>query len=586
MAPKKKTTSVQAETPRPANVSEEASQKQFEQELRNLTAKAKEDGWNQSALGQLSIYLRVALLLGLLGVASHASQLALSPVFGSIPASAPHGPVLMAGCFVGWSGNVFLSNVLPFYTELLLPLFALHFPVVQFFVSQFSEKLGPWYGPLLIESLTLFPLSVVSAARVADYFEDAELGSLPKFVADAAPGIGSWAFFRLAERTVSSQVAELIGRTFVATRIGLQLLVAAVYSAIAPSKYLLLAVPALLHTAILNTHVMTPMATDAINNTLKAENWTLLDRRESLTGYISVIQNEEQGFRAMRCDHSILGGEWVKIKGSIISEPIYGVFAMLEAVRLMEKESPVPDEKANALVVGLGIGTTPSAFVTHGINTTVIEIDPVVHEYATKHFGLRENNPTIIADAVTYTDKLVNESSTKFDYIVHDVFTGGAEPVDLFTLEFFQNLNSLLKDEGSIAINYAGDFGSRTPKMVIRTIQQVFPSCRVFREHTRDEANVKAWGTDFINMVVYCQKSRGSIKFRRPVEDDFLKSLLRRAFLEPRYEIPESTWVESDDTSILTKNSTDKVIKLHQKSAAGHWTIMRAAIPAKIWEMW
>jgi spermidine synthase len=41
---------------------------------------------------------------------------------------------------------------------------------------------------------------------------------------------------------------------------------------------------------------------------------------------------------------------------------------------------------------------------------------------------------------------------TKYDYIVHDVFTGGVEPVELFTLEFMEGLGSLLKDDGVIAI--------------------------------------------------------------------------------------------------------------------------------------
>lgn len=40
----------------------------------------------------------------------------------------------------------------------------------------------------------------------------------------------------------------------------------------------------------------------------------------------------------------------------------------------------------------------------------------------------------------------------KYDYIVHDVFTGGAEPIELFTVEFLEGLKSLLKDDGAIAI--------------------------------------------------------------------------------------------------------------------------------------
>lgn len=101
---------------------------------------------------------------------------------------------------------------------------------------------------------------------------------------------------------------------------------------------------------------------------------------------------------------------------------------------------------------GLGIGTTPSALVSHGIDTTVVEIDPVVYEFAQKYFELRENNPAVVEDAVKYTARAANETKEVYDYIVHDVFTGGAEPVDLFTLEFFQNLYTLLKPDGVVAI--------------------------------------------------------------------------------------------------------------------------------------
>jgi len=100
---------------------------------------------------------------------------------------------------------------------------------------------------------------------------------------------------------------------------------------------------------------------------------------------------------------------------------------------------------------GLGIGTTPAAFITHGIQTTIVEIDPVVFEYATKYFALPPNHKPVIDDAVSYASALA-KSDEKYDYVVHDVFTGGAEPVDLFTLEFLQDLHSVLKPGGVIAI--------------------------------------------------------------------------------------------------------------------------------------
>lgn len=76
----------------------------------------------------------------------------------------------------------------------------------------------------------------------------------------------------------------------------------------------------------------------------------------------------------------------------------------------------------------------------------------MVHEFASKYFQLPSNHTPVIADAVTYTQNLVNKTDSKFDYVVHDVFTGGAEPVPLFTLEFLQNLDALLKPNGVVAI--------------------------------------------------------------------------------------------------------------------------------------
>ena len=104
------------------------------------------------------------------------------------------------------------------------------------------------------------------------------------------------------------------------------------------------------------------------------------------------------------------------------------------------------------MIRGLGIGTSPSAFISHGIATTIIEIDPVVHEFATKYFSLPLNHTAVIRDAIGAVDDMQNTHANNYHYIIHDVFTGGTEPISLFTKEFLTDLRHLLSSDGVIAI--------------------------------------------------------------------------------------------------------------------------------------
>lgn len=329
----------------------------FEKELQALAAKAQTETLSKRALAQARVYAKSAFLLTLIATASSVSQLALSPVYGAIPAAQWHARLLMAACFTGWSGNLFLARMLPFRAEWLLPVVAAWVPVVQFGLGMVSGTLTAKWGPLVTEAVTLFPLVAVSTACVATCLEEADLSVLPGWIADAAPGLGAYGFFVAAEKVCGVLVETYVGRTPWNTRMGMEVVLTASYALFAPSKLLVWAVPALLHTALLNTHVPTSMALARLNTGLAPAGYVVLDRAESITGYISVVDSPKEGYRVMRCDHSLLGGEWVKFlgqgrfKGNQVAEPIYGVFAMLEAVRLVEVPEPVPDNKAKALVM-------------------------------------------------------------------------------------------------------------------------------------------------------------------------------------------------------------------------------------------
>ncbi|KAI0863964.1 S-adenosyl-L-methionine-dependent methyltransferase [Xylaria cubensis] len=584
MAPKKQVS--QRKGPQ-AGANPPETKEDFENELKSLAGQAKNDTWSQWTKQQVAVYGKAAALIILTAVYANVSVLTISPVYGQIAANRLHQYVVWAGLFVGWAGNLALRRALPVKTITILPLIALQIPMFQFYLFALSNLFGAEYGPAITEALTLFPLVTVSASCIADILDQADLSGLPSSIANPTPGLVSYIVFRYSETSFFKQLIEQMGTSIMQTRMALELVLAATYSIMGRSQLLRYAVPGILHAAFYNTHLMTESATASLNSTLNANGWSLVDRWESNTGYISVLDSYANGYRVMRCDHSLLGGEWTKFGRNIVAEPVYSVFTQLEAVRLVQVPGKVPDNEAHALNIGLGIGTTPSALISHGIDTTIVEIDPVIHKFASKYFGLPPNHTAVIEDVVSWSQLNAPTLHEQYDYIVHDVFTGGAEPVDLFTDTFLEGLKHMLKPNGVIVINYAGDFTLPPLSIVVNTIKDIFPSCRIFRENeSPSEDKVEEAGHDFDNVMIFCLKTDDKINFRKPVEADYLKSISRRQFLVPQHEVPLSAFSSREEVGILRSNETEKLAKWHDKSALRHWDVMRTVIPGEIWNQW
>jgi spermidine synthase len=98
-------------------------------------------------------------------------------------------------------------------------------------------------------------------------------------------------------------------------------------------------------------------------------------------------------------------------------------------------------------VSGLGIGITANYFDECGSNVTAIEIDPVVHRFAEEYFALRKLR-------VLHQDgrKFVQDAEEMWDIVIHDVFSGGSVPESLFTLEMWEAVKRVLRDEGVLAV--------------------------------------------------------------------------------------------------------------------------------------
>lgn len=400
-------------------------------------------------------------LIILAAIYSPISWLSLTPVYGSVPSALYHDQGKLFASLLGFLGRKQFRKILPPNIFEWLPVFAFWIPSIQFVLFKGSSVLGSQYGPVVTEFLTYYPLTLLSLFSAGNFLDDVNFVGLGSTIASHGPSIGTYLVFTTVERMAKSVILRNIGSNVVLSRIGLQSIVAMTYALTIPSAMLWPSVPSVVFTMMFNVHNPLQRTTNVLNATLQPHNFTLIDRQESITGYISVLDNTAARYRVMRCDHSLLGGEWMipprrGRKSPRAQEPIYAIFAMLEAVRLAETDDGRPrrpDSQSTALNIGLGIGTAPGALIAHGINTTIVELDPVVYDFAIKYFNLPSNHTPIIGDAVHLVeDARARNIATNYDYIIHDVFTGGAEPVDLFTQEFLTGLHYLLKEDGIIAI--------------------------------------------------------------------------------------------------------------------------------------
>jgi spermidine synthase len=110
---------------------------------------------------------------------------------------------------------------------------------------------------------------------------------------------------------------------------------------------------------------------------------------------------------------------------------------------------------------GLGAGISADGFAQHGISTTVVEIDPAVYEAARQYFGLRHlgDDRVFLEDARGWVHKRQSAMQldegkilSKFELVVHDCFSGGGVPQHLFSVEFWNDLISIMSPEGVVAV--------------------------------------------------------------------------------------------------------------------------------------
>ncbi|TFK71758.1 spermidine synthase [Pluteus cervinus] len=347
----------------------------------------------------------------------------------------------------------------------------------------------------------------------------------------------------------------------------------------------------------------------------------VLSSVQSITGLISVAEippppgeedSEEimHSVRYLRASHSILGGVWTDQKvmviddqkpvfdseGKPLGDSIYAAFVLQEAVRFVQSPSSGKSRKfTNGLIIGLGTGISATAFQRHGISTTIVEIDPAVYDAARNYFGLPDPGPgkVFLEDARGWVERQrasieSGETQTRFDFVVHDCFSGGGVPQHIFTSEFWEDVKKILTPDGIVVVNFAGIVKSEASRLVVFTLLKSFGHCRAFHD-LLDKMSPEQYESDFINIAVFCAQT--PLSFRTARTSDFLGSPLRRHVLESLsrreldLEVIRSSADKAEEQYILT-DARNPLGKLQEEQGHHHWSVMRDVLADKYWEIY
>jgi spermidine synthase len=136
-----------------------------------------------------------------------------------------------------------------------------------------------------------------------------------------------------------------------------------------------------------------------------------------------------------------------------IDDPTHIVFAY---VRMIFAGLLVNPEPTRGLMIGMGGGTISSVLTSIYPNLTLdlVEVDQAVVNVATDYFGFRKTGQieVHVTDGRVFARRALRRKE-QYDLIILDAFTGEYIPEHLMTVEFLENIKSLLTSDGVVIAN-------------------------------------------------------------------------------------------------------------------------------------
>lgn len=229
-----------------------------------------------------------------------------------------------------------------------------------------------------------------------------------------------------------------------------------------------------------------------------------------------------------------------------------------EYIHVMMKAIDPVSDGADVMLLGLGGGNLIKQFQKRNFNIDVCELDQRIADVAFEYFGVKNEFNLQIDDARHY----LRTNKKKYDLIVFDVFKGENPPAYLLSKENFEHLNSLIKLNGIIAINFNGFLNGKIGKSgrsIIKTILNSDYQLRLFTSQGKENER---------NMIMIVSKH--TIDYT-PYQNSKVYAELYSGLLISdirNYEIPVSS-VDTADALVLTDDKP--ILDIINVDAAKNW---------------
>ena len=213
---------------------------------------------------------------------------------------------------------------------------------------------------------------------------------------------------------------------------------------------------------------------------------------------------------------------------------------------------------SKTLVLGLGGGILPKQikkFIGHDVDA--VELDERIIEISDTYFSDTDTKVNIYADDAR---RFVKTTESKYDFIVLDIFNGEIMPSHGLSKEAFEDLETILKPNGLIAINFNGFINGKegiAGRSLIRTLKSAGYKVSLFDTGAGKEK----------------EKDRNMLYFASKDKVDWEKVKVHTIFEGSEYKIGEHLFslssVDLKDSYLITDDRP--IMEYINRYAANSW---------------